>query len=76
MSQIIHYGNSLDSGHYFSDIFDVNTGIWWHCDDDEINKISDFPEGVYNRESHKQKFTKKKVMLDPKKLLLMVYIIT
>ena len=49
----MYYGDSLDCEIYFSDVFDVNTGIWWHCDDVNITEISDFPEGVYTRESHK-----------------------
>ena len=32
----MHDGTSLDYGLYFSDVFDVNTGIWWHYDDNEI----------------------------------------
>ena len=68
----MHEGNQLDSGHYFSDVCDVKTGIWWHSDDDEITQISDFPEGVYNRENHKQKGTKKTVISGPNKLILMV----
>ena len=46
---IMHYINSLDSLHYCIDVFDVNTGIWWHCDDDESTQIGEFPEGVYIR---------------------------
>ena len=55
MSLITHDGHSLSSGHYFSGVFDVNTEILWHYDDDEITQISDFQEGVYTIESHKQK---------------------
>ena len=50
----MHADDSLDCGHYFSDVFDTNTGIWWHCDDDNIIQTSDLPEGVYIRESHKK----------------------
>ena len=57
-----HDGNSLDSGHYCSNLFYVHVVIWWHCYDDEITDISDFSVGAYTRESHKQKYTKKKVM--------------
>ena len=39
-------GDSLDCGHYVSDAFDISTGIWWHCDDDNITQISDSPTGV------------------------------
>ena len=51
----MHDVDSLEYGHYFSDVFDTNTGIWWHCDDDNIIQTSDLPEGVYIRESHKKK---------------------
>ena len=49
----MHDGDSLYFGHYVSDIFYFNTGIWWHCDDGEITEINDFPEDLYARESHK-----------------------
>ena len=42
----MHDGDSLDYEHYVSDVFDTNTGIWWHCDDVNITEISDLPEGV------------------------------
>ena len=48
----------MNRGHYFSDVFDGSTGIWWHCDGANITQISDLPKGVYYRESHKN--TKKK----------------
>ena len=48
-----HDGDSLDFGHYVSDIFDSSTGIWWHCDDDNITQISDLPKRVYYRETYK-----------------------
>ena len=48
-------GTSLDIGHYFSDVFDVNTVIWCHCDDDGTTQISGFLEGVYTSESHQKK---------------------
>ena len=38
---IIHYGYSLECGHYVSGVFDSNTGIWWHCNDDEITENND-----------------------------------
>ena len=55
VSRINHDGDSLDFGHYVSNIFDANTGIWWHCDDDNITQISDLPKGVYIRESEQKK---------------------
>ena len=36
----------LDCVHYVTDLFDINTGIWWSCDDDNITQISDLLEGV------------------------------
>ena len=59
MSLIITDGTSLDNGHNSSDIFDVNTGIWWHCDDNETTKSRDLPKGVYTREIGKQKGIRK-----------------
>ena len=36
----MHDGTSLDSGHYFSDVLNVYTGILCHCDCYEITQIS------------------------------------
>ena len=55
VSLISHYGNSLDFGHCVSDVFDTDKGIWCHCDDENINQISDLVEGVYIRESNQNK---------------------
>ena len=52
VSLINHDGNLLDCGHYVSDIFDANTSILWHCDDNNITQISDFTKRGYIRESH------------------------
>ena len=71
VSLINHDGESLYCGHYVSDVFDANTGIWWHCDDDNITQISDLPLGVYIRESHKNK-----LMSGSTDLLFFVYIRT
>ena len=46
VSLINHDGNLLDCGYYVSDVFDANTGIWWHCDYDNITQSSDLPKGV------------------------------
>ena len=45
----MHDGSSLDCEHYISDVFYVNTGIWWHYYNDKTTQISDFTEGVYTR---------------------------
>ena len=37
----MHDGNELDCGYYVSDVFDSNTGIWLHYDDENITEISD-----------------------------------
>ena len=48
------YGNSLYCGYYVSDVFDSNTGILWHCDDENITQISDNTRrGFYYRETQK-----------------------
>ena len=75
MSLIRYNGDSLDCGHYVSDVFDFNTGIWCHCDDTNITEISGFPEGVYTRESHKP-IKKRKLMSGSKDILFVVYIRT
>ena len=59
VSLVNHDVESLYCGHYVSDVFDSNTEIWWHCDDDNITEISDLPEEVYYRETHKTTNKKK-----------------
>ena len=54
MSIINHDDDSLDSGHYVCDVFDDNTRIWLHSDDENITQISDLPTGVYIREIHQK----------------------
>ena len=66
VSLIMYMVYSFDCGHYYSEIFDFNTGIWWHCDDDEITKIINFPEGVCIREKtkrYRKKFKAQKCLL-------------
>ena len=41
VSLINHDGDSFYCGHYVSGVFYCSTGIWWHCDDDNITQISD-----------------------------------
>ena len=50
-------GGYLDFGNCVSNVFDTSTGIWWHCDDEDIIKISDLLEGVIL-----EKFTEKQFM--------------
>ena len=49
----MHDADSLDFGHYVSDVFDANTEIWWPCYDDDITKINDIQDVyilVYRRQ--------------------------
>ena len=62
VSLINHDGDSLDCVHYVSDVFDSSTGIWWHCDNDNITEISDIPKNIYYRETHKPTKNRKKSM--------------
>ena len=73
---IKHDGDTLDCGHYVSDVFDSSTGIWWHCDDDNITEISALPKEVYYREAHKPTKKKKKLMQGSTDILFVVYIRT
>ena len=73
MSLINHGGDLLYFGHYVSDLFGDNTGIWWHCDDDNFTQISDLSKGVYIRETHKKI---KKVISGSTDALFVVYIRT
>ena len=59
----MHDGNSLDIGYYFNDVFDVNTWILWHWDDDKITQISDFLDGVYTRKSYKNVMSGSKITI-------------
>ena len=38
----------MRSGHYYCDILDFNTGIWWRFDDDTTNKLAGLPDNVYS----------------------------
>ena len=50
-----HDDDSLNCGNYVINVLDGSTGIWWHCDDDNITQVSDIPKGIYYIESHKIK---------------------
>ena len=76
VSLINHDGGSLDCGHYVSDVFYSSTGIWWHCDDDNITEISDLPKGVYYRETQEPTKNKKILIHGSTKVLFVVYIRT
>ena len=52
--------------------FDSNTGTWWNCDDDDVNEVSDFPEGLYTRDIHKNNMNKK-VMSGSKNIVCYLY---
>ena len=75
VSLINHDGDSFDCGNYVSDVFDISTGIWWHCDDDNITELSDLPKGVHYRETQKP-VKKKCLMMGSSKVLFVVYIRT
>ena len=49
----LHVGKYMDSGHYFCDVLDYNTVMWWNCDDDTITNYSGYPENVYDNLSNK-----------------------
>ena len=53
VSLIMRDGTSLYFGNFISDAFFFITGIWHHCDDDEITQIIDFIESIYTREGRK-----------------------
>ena len=44
----LHIGNDVIKGHYVCDVLDYNTGTWWNCDDDTINKYRGYPMNVYD----------------------------
>ena len=66
----MNVSDSLVCGNYVSKVFDSNTGTWWNCDDDDVNEVSDFPEGLYTRDIHKNNMNKK-VMSGSKKYCLL-----
>ena len=39
VSIIYHDGNSMSTGHYYSDILEFNTGVWWQFNDDSMTQI-------------------------------------
>ena len=52
----MHDDDSLQCVNYVGDVFDINTGSWWNCDDDDITEISDLPECEYSRDIHKKDY--------------------
>ena len=55
VSLINNDGDSLDCWHYVNDDFNSSTGVWWHCDDDNITETIDLRKGVYYIETHEHK---------------------
>ena len=47
-----HDWTSNNTCHYFCDILDINTGIWWLCDDDIITKLRVIPDHTYSVASY------------------------
>ena len=71
----MHDGEYLDCGNYVSNVFDTNTGIWWHCDDVNFTENSGFPEVVYTRKRELQrKNLKRKIMSGFKDILFVISI--
>ena len=54
VSLINHDGDWFYCGHYVSNAFDANIGLWWHRDDNSIPQTIDLPTVFYIRESQKQ----------------------
>jgi len=42
---ISHHSGSLDDGHYFVEVMDIDSESWFKCEDSKINKIS-CPENI------------------------------
>ena len=76
MSLVNHGSDSFDCLHYASDMFDSNTGIWWHFDDEKITQMSDFIKMCYIRESHNKTKNRIKAMSVSTYVLFVVYIRT
>ena len=36
----------MDKVHYFCDVLDYNTVIWWNCDDETITQYPGYPMNV------------------------------
>ena len=36
---IYHDVNYMSTGHYYSDILDFNTGVFWQCNDENMTQI-------------------------------------
>ena len=71
MSLINHDGESLGFGNSVGDVFYTNTGIWWHCDDENITQICDFTKRGL---CHKKTTTTNKLMAGSTDILFVVYI--
>ena len=66
----------MDCVHYVTGVFDRNTVIWWHCDDDTITQVSNSPKNNYYRETHKHMKKEKKMMAGSTDVLFVLYIRT
>ena len=38
----------MGNGHYYSDILDFNTYVWWRCDDENTTEIKGIPYACYS----------------------------
>ena len=47
-----HDGTSKNTGHYYCDILDLNTGICWRCEDDTIKQFRGMLETFYSMASY------------------------
>ena len=57
VSIIIHEGDKMSSGHYYWDVLDFSTGIWWRYNDDIITQLTGLSDNVYIDSSY-QKISK------------------
>ena len=39
----MHDVNTMSSSHYYCDLLDVSTGIWWLCNDKTVNVLTGLP---------------------------------
>ena len=42
----------MDSGQYYCDVLDYNTGIWRICDNAKILEFSEYSDNVHDELSH------------------------
>ena len=50
----IHVGKDMDTFHYYSDVLDHNTGIWWRCENGKMMDLRGYLDDVDDELLHEK----------------------